>query len=73
VRDNMCEKDEYCEFDNLIPFDKDIIISGFNSFMILLEMKAMFPDEETLKNFEFDIQKNLEYYNYFKREFRDLL
>ena len=62
TRDNMCEKDQYCEFDHLIPFDKEIIHSGFNICMILLQMKEMYPDEEDLKNFVFDMKNNLEYY-----------
>lgn len=37
----MCEKDEFCEFGNLIKFDKEVIAAGFNLFIFLFNFKEV--------------------------------
>lgn len=47
----MCEQDEFCEYGHMIPFDKEIILSGFNIFTLLLQLKEILPENVELKNF----------------------
>ena len=54
TRENLCEKDEFCEFKYYISFDKYIIKAGFNIFIYLLQLKEHFPKEEKLQNFCFN-------------------
>ncbi len=48
----MCEQDEFCEFGNLIKFDKSIIAAGFNIFIFLYNFKEVDPGYEDLQDFD---------------------
>ena len=48
----MCEKDEYCQFGDLIKFDKSIILAGFNIFIFLYNFKEVMPGYEHIQNFD---------------------
>ena len=56
VRQNLCEKGEYCEFGHLIKFDKDVIAAGFNFFMFLFNFKEACPQLEGLDDFDIEFK-----------------
>jgi hypothetical protein len=67
-RKNMCEKDEYCQFGDLIKFDKSIILAGFNIFIFLYNFKEVMPGYEYMQNFDSEF-KNESIYKYKQKEY----
>ena len=65
---NMCEKDEYCQFGDLMKFDKSIILTGFNIFIFLYNFKEVIPGYEYLQNFDSEF-KNESIYKYKQKEY----
>lgn len=58
---NQCTEDEFCEYRHLIPFDKLVIDTGFNIFMLLMEMQRYLPEEKDLDILQMNTKAISEY------------